>query len=137
MAVLFPNTSITIYNHYFDNANNIDKYKRTVIEGCDWKGKRNSTVSDKGLLLADSVLIFVNKSEKYISPKHFRSLSDAKRTSFFTFSIGDKIVKGEVSFEITGTKPFSLADLDKNFDEVITIKSANTNLSGHYEIEGV
>lgn len=137
MAVLFKNTDITIYNRYYDKSLGIDKYQRTVIKGVNWQGKRNAAVSDKGVLLADSTLIFIDKLDNYVSPKRFKKLSDEERPKHFTFnSNGDKIVKGEVDFEITGVKPFRIADLDNEFDDVITIKSV-TELSGHFEIEGV
>lgn len=137
MAVLFKNADITIYNRYMDASSGVDKYQRTVIKGVNWQGKRNGTVSDKGLLLADSTLIFVDKLDNYVSPKRFNKLSDEERHKYFTFdSNGDKIVKGEVDFEVTGVKHFRIADLENEFDDVINIKSVNP-LSDHFEIEGV
>lgn len=137
MAVLFKNADITIYNRYYDNSLGAYRYQRTVIKGVNWQGKRNSTVSDKGLLLADSTLIFVDKLDNYVSPKRFNKLSDEERHKYFTFdSNGDKIVKGEVDFEVTGVKPFRIADLENEFDDVINIKSVNL-LSDHFEVEGV
>ena len=136
MGVLFKNANITIYNRYYDNSLGADRYQRTVIKGVNWQGKRNGTVSDKGLLLANSTLIFIDKLDKYVSPKRFAKLSDEDREKYFTFAHGDKIVKGEVDFEVTGIKPYRLADLENEFDDVIDIKSVNP-LSGHFEVEGV
>ena len=136
MAVLFKNSDITIYNRYHDNSLGADMYQRTVVKGVNWQGKRNGTVSDKGLLLADSTLIFVDKLDNYVSPKRFAKLSDEDRVKYFTFAPMDKIVKGSVEFEITGVKPYRISDLDNEFDDVITIKSV-TPLSNHFEIEGV
>ena len=135
MGVLFKNADITIYNKYFDIASGYDKYQRTAIKGVDWQGKRNATVSDKGLVLADSILIFLDKSDNYISPKRFRKLSNVDRIDYFTLSVGDKIVKGESDFEITGVKPNSIADLENNFDDVVTILGI-TPCSNHWEVEG-
>lgn len=137
MGVLFKNADITIYNKYYDNSLGADMYQRTVIKGVNWQSKRNGTVSDKGLLLADSTLIFIDKLDNYVSPKRFNKLSDEERHKYFTFdSNGDKIVKGEVDFEVTGVKPFRIADLENEFDDVINIKSVNL-LSDHFEVEGV
>ncbi|MGJ0908856.1 DUF6751 family protein [Clostridium botulinum] len=136
MGVLFKNTDITIYNKWYDSVNDMDKYQRTVIKGVNWQGKRNSTVSDKGLLLADSTLIFIDKLDNYISPKRFLKLSSEERPNYFTFAPGDKIVKGEADFEITGVSPYRISDLEKNFDDVIDIKSVNI-LTDHIEVEGV
>ena len=136
MGVLFKNADITIYNKWYDSVNDMDKYQRTVIKGVNWQGKRNGTVSDKGLLLADSALIFIDKLDNYISPKRFARLTPEERPNYFTFSVGDKIVKGEVDFEVTGISPYRISDLEKNFDDVIDIKSV-TKLSSHFEVEGV
>ncbi|GAA0061731.1 DUF6751 family protein [Clostridium sp. CTA-1] len=136
MGVLFKNSDITIYNRYYDFTSDTDKYQRTVIKGVNWQSKRNGTVSDKGLLLADSTLIFIDKLDNYVSPKRFLKLSDPERPNYFTFTPGDKIVKGEVDFEVTGIKPYRLSDLENGFDDVIDIKSVS-KLSSHFEVEGV
>ena len=136
MAVLIKNADITVYNKYYDLASDTYKYKRTVVKGVNWQGKRNGTVSEKGLLLADSVLIFVDKLDNYASPKRFAKLQPMERERYFTFAPGDKIVKGEVEFEVTGVKPYRIADLENEFDYVIDIKSV-TELSDHFEVEGV
>lgn len=136
MAVLFKNSDITVYNKYYDPYNDMYKYQRTVIKGVNWQSKRTGTVSDKGLLLADSTLIFIDKLDNYISPKRFAKLDSIEREKYFTLTIGDKIVKGEVDFEIIGIKNYSINDLNNEFDDVITIKSVNS-LSDHFEVEGV
>ncbi|BDR67206.1 hypothetical protein K144312032_14340 [Clostridium tetani] len=136
MGVLFKNEDVTIYNKFYDSTNDIDKYQRTVIQGVNWQSKRNGTVSDKGLLLADSTLIFIDKLDNYISPKRFLKLPDQERPNYFTFSVGDKIVKDEIDFEITGISPYRISDLEKNFDYVIDIKSVN-ELATHWEVEGI
>ena len=136
MGVLFKNSDITVYNKYYDPYNDMYKYQRTVIKGVNWQSKRSGTVSDKGLLLADSTLIFIDKLDNYISPKRFAKLESIEREKYFTLTIGDKIVKGEVDFEIIGIKNYSINDLNNEFDDVITIKSVNS-LSDHFEVEGV
>lgn len=136
MTVLFKNTNITIYNRYYDNSIGADKYKRTVIKDVNWQNKRNGTVSNNGLLLADSTLIFIDKLNNYMSPKKFSKLHPSEMEDYFTLQVGDKIVKGEVEFEITGAKPYRLSDLENEFDDVVNIKSVNL-LSNHFEVEGV
>lgn len=138
MAVLFKNADITIYNRYVDADSGVDKYQRTVIKGVNWQGKRNATINNNGLLLADSTLIFIDKLDNYVSPKRFKKLSDTERPNYFTFaSDGDKIVKGDVSFEVTGISPYRISDLENAFDNVIDIESVNDTLPNHIEVEGV
>jgi len=134
MGVLFKNTSVTIYNKYYDNLSGYDKYQRTIIENVDWQGKSNATVTDKGLLMADSVLIFVDKLANYISPKKFAILSDAARVNYFTLGMSDKVVKGVIDFEVTGLKPYSIANLESIYDDVVNIISTRP-LSDHWEVE--
>ncbi|NFO30417.1 hypothetical protein FDB41_06695 [Clostridium botulinum] len=132
MMVLFKNADITIYNRYYENS--YDMYKRIVVEGVNWQSKRNATVSDKGVNVANTTLIFIDKLDNYVSPRQFQLLSNEQRKNNFTFAIGDKIVKGNIDFEITNLKPHSLADLQKNFDDVVTIVAIR-ELSNHWEVE--
>jgi len=138
MGILFKNADITLYNKYYDKVNDVDRYQRTVVRGVNWQGKRNATVSDGSLNLDNSILIFVDitivEGKQYISPKQFNKLTDEQRPNYFTFSIGDKIVKDEIDFEITGIKPNSIADLENNFDDVVTILGV-TPWAGHWEVE--
>ena len=136
MGVLFKNTDITIYNKYYDPYNDMYKYQRTIIKGVNWLSKRNGTVSDKGLLIADSTLIFIDKLDNYISPKRFAKLQANEREEYFTLASGDKIVKGQAEFEVIGVKPYSINDLDLEFDDVVVIESVS-ELSDHFEVEGV
>ena len=133
--VLFVNSDITLYNKYYDISTGYDMYQRTVIKDVNWNNIKNATVSDKGLLLADSTRILLDKSDNYVSPKMFRKLSDVERINYFTLSVGDKAVKGEIDFDITGIKPYTIADLENNFDDVVNIMSAR-ELSSHWEVEG-
>lgn len=138
MGVLFKNTDITIYNKYYDIENDIDRYQRTVIEGVNWQGKRNASVTDKGLNRDDSILIFIDvnsvENKQYISPKRFNKLSTEERANYFTFGLNDYIVKGQIDFDITGRKPNSSADLENEYDDVVRILGIK-EWSGHWEVE--
>lgn len=131
--VLFPNADITIYNKYFDKTVSLDKYQRTVIEKVNWSSKRNlvigKTVGDKGATSTEVTLIIINKLDNCISQKQFKKLSDPERSKYFTFGLGDKIVKGNIEFEVT-----NIADLDKDYDDVVTVTAAKP-LSYHWEVE--
>lgn len=132
--VLFKNSDITIYNRYYDKVNDVDRYQRTVIRGVNWQGKRNATVSDKGLNRDDSILIFIDKLDNYVSPKRFARLTDDERSNCFTFGSNDLIIKGEIDFEITGIKPNSIADLERQVDDVVNILGTQ-EWSNHWEVE--
>ena len=77
----------------------------------------------------------LDKLENYISPKQFAKLSDSERMTYFTLAMDDKVVKGVIDFEIEGIKPYRIADLENNFDNVVNIMSSR-ELSDHWEVEG-
>ena len=79
MGVLFKNADITLYNKYYDKENDVDRYQRTVIRDVNWQGKRNATVTDKGLNRDDSILIFIDKIPGYVSPVSYTHLDVYKR----------------------------------------------------------
>ena len=120
--ILNPNSDITIYNTYYDEDDeDIKKYQKTIIRDVNWQQKTESTVSDKGMLIANSTLIFMNKLDNYISPKKFLKLSSDERKNYFTLAPGDRIVKGAVDFIVTGRNPYSITNLEDEFDEVVSI----------------
>ena len=134
MGVLFKNADITIYNRYFDG--DMDKYQRTVIRGVNWQGKRKATSSRNiqganGLSSDDSVLIFVDNLPNFKKSNEFLRLVD--KTGYFTFAPGDKVVKGELDYEISTTNTLKM--LEQNYDDVLTILGCDY-LSGHMEVEG-
>lgn len=134
MGVLFKNADITLYNKYYDKENDVDRYQRVVIREVNWQGKRNATVGDKGLNRDDSILIFIDKIPGDVSPKRFAKLTNEERLNYFTFGVNDIIVKGESDFEITGLKPNSTADLEREYDDVVNILGVQ-EWSGHWEVE--
>lgn len=133
MTVFFKNADITIYNKYYDSNSDTDKYQRTVIKGVNWQGKRNATVTDKGVNVAYTTLIFLDSLPNYIDPKTFAKLDDIDRPNYFTFTELDKIVKGAIDYEITGVKPNRVSDLENEYETVTVISSQVWG--NHMEVE--
>lgn len=106
--VFFINTDITIYKHYAENK--IDKYKRIYIPQANWQTKHNSTLSDKGVIIKDSTLVFIDTIDTVLD-------------------YGDIIVKGKCDLDIT--KKSELKDYN-----TITVMSY-IPYPTHIEIEGV
>lgn len=130
--ILFPNTDITVYNRYYDKNLEIDCYKRTVIRDVDWQEKQEGSIQDKGLIVDSSVKIFIDKLNNYISPKAFRKLEN--KENYFTLDIGDLIAKGNIDFEITGQKPFTIKNLEQDYDDVTSILAVS-KFTEHFEVE--
>lgn len=138
---MLNNNDITLYNAYYDKVTDITKYKRTYLYGVDWQGKQAVTVSEKGLLSADSIQIFITYNvecgKQYIGPKAFERLTENEKDNYFTFKSGDKIVKGIIDFELTGIKPNNTAYLENYYDDVINIISVvDCELTRNWEIGG-
>lgn len=89
--VLFPNADVTIY--HLDKKT--QEYSRINLENVNWSGKRNATVSDKGVNVAYTVII-------------------SAEIGNYTVYTGDKVIKGNITLDIT-----KLSDL--NAYEVVTV----------------
>lgn len=135
---MITNSDITIYNKYFDKETRLDKYQRTVLSGVFWNDKKGYNRLTSGIESADEVLVLVpfkvGSNKQYISPKEFERLED--KSNYFTLQEGDRVVQGEIDFEITG----KLSDLDKQH-EAFTVTSVDTKDFGsyhmrHWEISG-
>ena len=76
--VLFPNADVTIY--HLDKKT--QKYSRINLNNVNWNGKRNATVSDKGVNIAYTVIITAEIGD-------------------YKVYMGDKVVKGNITLDIT------------------------------------
>lgn len=128
MAVFFKNADVTIYNHYMDKITKLDKYQRAVVKDVNWNSKKNMVMSDKGTNIVYTTIIIMEKLDNYIDEREFNELED--KTGFFTLSMGDKIVKGDIDFEVT-----RIADLSKNYDTVTIISVKENKIFKKLEVE--
>ena len=95
--VLFPNADVTIY--HLDKKT--QKYSRINLESVNWNGKRNATVSDKGVNIAYTVIITAEIGD-------------------YKVYMGDKVVKGNITLDIN-----RLSDLSEY--EPITVIGTQEN----------
>ncbi|WP_252237413.1 DUF6751 family protein [Clostridium sp. ZBS17] len=132
------NTIATLYNHYTDKETERTVYKRTVITSVNWQEKLKTTVTDKGLISANIISVFIPfnsdfEGKEYIGPKAYKRLSEEEKDKYFTFDNDDFIVKGEIDEFIT------IDTLKKSYDNVATIISTIICDKGslairHYEV---
>lgn len=134
---MLTNTDITVFNSYIDEDDNT-LYSSVIINGVNWQSEEKVTVSDKGLISADEIKIYIPVTSlngiEYVPRKAYNSLKD--KTGYFTLKEGDKIVKGEYMGEISSIKDFN------KLDNVATIISVADNRYGsismqHFEVGGV
>ena len=133
---MITNTDITVFNSYIDEDDNT-LYSPTVIHDVNWQSEEKVTVSDKGLVSADEIKIYIPVTSlngiEYVPRKAYNSLKD--KTGYFTLKEGDKIVKGEDTGTINTIKDFN------KLDNVATIISVKDNRYGslsmqHFEVGG-
>lgn len=106
MGVLIKNADITVYK--LDSKT--QEYSRLNINDVNWNSKRNSTVSDKGVNIAYTTMIVAQKGD-------------------YTITTGDKIVKGNISLDIT-----RLTDL-KDYDVLTIVGIQENNIMQTLNIE--
>lgn len=131
------NTDITVFNSYtYEEDNTL--YSSVVIHDVNWQSEEKVTVSDKGLISADEIKIYIPVTSlngiEYVPRKTYNSLKN--KTGYFTLKEGDKIVKGEYTGTINTIKDFN------KLDNVATIISVADNRYGsismqHFEVGGV
>ena len=133
---MLTNTDITVFNSYIDEDDNT-LYSSVIINGVNWQSEEKVTVSDKGLISADEIKIYIPVTSlngiEYVPRKTYNSLKD--KTGYFTLKEGDKIVNGEYTGTINTIKDFN------KLDNVATIISVADNRYGslsmqHFEVGG-
>lgn len=134
------NCVVTLYNHYTNPDTERVAYKRTVIKNVNWQEYQKTSVTEKGLLSANQINVFVPfnsdfEGKEYIGPKEYRGLSNEDKEKYFTFDNDDYIVKGEIDESLT------VDTLKKKYDNVMTVISVLicdncSNSMKHYELAG-
>ena len=98
---------ITVFNRRTDEENGWDEYIPTVIQGVSWYSTVRTTVGDKGLLSADTVIVRIPidadfSGKEYAPPKAYEDSEDI--SGLFTLANGDIIVMGEVDGSLSPTQ---------------------------------
>ena len=119
------NSDITIYNKYIVAATRTEAYQRTQVQDVAWESRKAANVlATGGNLAADAARIFIPfaRDEDYLDPKAWQALST--KTGKWTLQVGDIIVKGLISTEISGAT--TITTLKNTYDNVLIITSVDT-----------
>lgn len=138
------NQTITIYNclRGGDNSRSMkDVWKRTVIGSCFYKNVMGRVDSDKSSEMRNVYTVRIPEDEHYRPYHEWAALPDGEMEGYFTCSVGDIIVRGVCSDEITGASPHTASELLKRYKPdafKVTAFSDNTgHVAGkHYRIGG-
>lgn len=129
------NSSMTIYNKYFNPITRADSWQRHVIYEVFWDSTSGIT-QYKGLIPNDKVTIYIPFNSNYmnffIDPKTFQ----INHTGYWTIQNGDIIVKGIINDEIT-----KQSELESEYPNVFNVSSITINNYGspnmrHIEVIG-
>lgn len=138
------NHAITVFNclKAADNPNSKkDTWQKTVIHDCYYKNVMGRVDSEKSSKMQNVYTARIPKSDDYLPYHEWAKKSDDARTSYFTFSLGDIIVKGECDDLITGSSPNTATELLDRYKPdafLVTAFSDNTyhQVSKHYRVGG-
>lgn len=124
IVTMRTNTGATIYNKYIDPTTRSEKWQRAQLVAVMWENRKAANVIKSGLLAADQAAIYIPFSlgANYLDPVAWQAL--VTKTGMWTLQVGDVIVKGLVSDEITGA--FTITSLKAKYDDVLKITSVDT-----------
>ena len=112
------NADLTIYNRYL--VANVETWQRTQVSDVAWEQTHARTQFDS----ADLATVFVPlaRGANYLKPRVWQALSS--KTGKWTLQVGDVIVKGLVSFDLSASLP--LGKLKAAYDDVLVITAVDT-----------
>lgn len=147
MNDMFPwwDTTITIFNCYEDPQTHIITWFKSTVNDCFWKNTGNR-ISINGVALdTDNTIVRIPKDTRYIEKFLWEKLPSDEKSSHFTLSVGDIVVKGEVEDTVneyvSGHRSTDILKKYKGLQKCLVIDQSSDN-SGigrgkpHYFISG-
>lgn len=128
---------ITIYNKIGNS------YQKTVLDGI-WKQSTQASFKSQGVLPLDTVKIYIDDFEDYVSYAYYKNLDD--KDGLWTISIGNEqdntyIVRGNCDFNFpAGDDERALYNAIRSFEKDYIYKRANLvkeNINGAINLKHV
>ena len=141
--LLGAHDTITIWNRYRNKQTNKDEWTRHVLSHCSWECKIESSVTDKGAVVAGAYSVLIAAHPDYRDYLTWKNLPQDERARCFTLNTGDLVALGEIAMEITGVEPYREADvLSELIPNAFQLKafadeSEPHKMGRHYLVEGV
>lgn len=124
---MITNTSLTLYNTYYDTVAKINKWQRKAIPAVMWENRKATNVlATGGQAAADQARIFIPRQAGYVGPASWKAL--AVKTGSWTLQEGDLIVKGTVTDALSSA--FTPSQLKAKYNDVLMITSVDDNDMG-------
>lgn len=133
------NDTLTVFNAWFDKAQDCTVYRKTVISGISWYSTIKTNVGDTGLKSANMFVIRIpveanTGGKSYTSPAGWDSALNVD--NLFTLRQGDVIVKGTVSGLITTPAQAHKAYPDTAFTIMSVTDNRRALHAQHWKVVG-
>lgn len=123
---------MTVYNHFYDEAADADRWQRTVIRGVQWSHNKVRTSISGGVMSekrVESVTIDFQRrygNVEYLDPVTFTKAEDKSGYWSLNSKDGqDVLVLGETDREIGGD--YRISDLRKDYQYCGTVTEVSDN----------
>jgi hypothetical protein len=135
---------VTVYNRIEDPVTRKITWHRTVIHNCFWRYTQEKFIVDGTLVDANVTICRIPKQDNYCERYIWEQLGD-NISDCFTLSIGDMIIKGEVTDEsdeyTSGQRSNDFLTKYKRLQGCTLISSVSDNTDGgrgaeHYLVRG-
>ncbi|WP_279005067.1 DUF6751 family protein [[Clostridium] scindens] len=137
------NTTVTLYNclRAADNPDKKDAWYKTTLTECFYKNVIGRVDDGKTSRMANAYTVRIPESNRYLPYAEWVKLTEEERQAFFTLHLDDIVIKGACSDNVTGTSPYTAAELlrrHKPDSFVVTVIADNTRCkyARHYRIGG-
>ncbi len=123
---------MTVYNHFYDEAAELDRWQFTVIRGVQWSHNKVKTSISGGVMSekrVESVTVDFQReygNAEYLDPIAFQTLEN--KSGYWTLNSKDGqdvLVLGEADREIG--KDYHISDLRKDFQYCGTVTEVSDN----------
>ena len=138
------NTTVTVFNKYEDPSSRLITWYKTVIHNCFWKNTGNKLIIGETSIDTNSTMCRIPLHIAFL--ERYQWNEEADKSSHFTLSPGDIIIKGEVEDIIdeyaSGYRTSDILTKYKKLQGCMVIETfaINTGLGRgleHYYVRGV
>lgn len=148
MAQIYPqwwDTTVTIYNKYFDPVSDMITWYRHVVTGAFWKYTGDKISIANVTLGSYDITCRIRKDPAFMENFEWVNLPADVKPDYFTLNRNDILVKGEVSDEINeyadGYRATDIIQKYKNMQGCMVISEITINVGGgryteHYLVRG-